>query len=583
MSKRLREMTVKEFREAFRCEYEELDKLHHEEFMRKVKEKKNTKYTLLSKLIENTSWGKAHSNITPKDTRGVRTGTQINLLFLLILIGIDIDIDFSNAKTICKYKNEYVGDLKFQDVYGSATVHRGLNDTFKHENNGIEEIVTKMSNIFFNNPEISVERFANEYSVLCENKTLDGTYLKNFTGNNPKDSYIKKLEEERNKMERTYDNIKKEIKKNIEAGVKQIILTGAPGTGKSRMAREIAEEFAKESDQKLVKKKAMLEGLKDNKRDYSSIEKEIGEIEKIIIEEDIEFVQFHPSYDYTDFVEGIRPVEEPEKDGVGFRKVNGIFKQFCQQVVEKNEEEKNEEKKYFFIIDEINRADLSKVFGELMYCLESDKRGEHNKITTQYQNMKTYESKIKKDEKGEVTNYKIELSVDDKFEAGFYIPGNVYIIGTMNDIDRSVESMDFALRRRFMWKEIEVNKNFLKETLEEMMDKHYSDMKKENMPDTKSLSAKLTEKIEKLNSVIKKESEYGLNKHYCISQGQFANLPKIELFNSQDIEVVSLEICRYVWDNRLKSLLFEYVRGEDNAEDFVAACATAFLRENNNE
>lgn len=89
--------------------------------------------------------------------------------------------------------------------------------------------------------------------------------------------------------------------------------------------------------------------------------------------------------------------------------------------------------KYVFIIDEINRGELSKIFGELFYAIDPGYRGEKGKVKTQYQNL---------------------IDNDDVFVDGFFVPENVYILATMNDIDRSVESMDFALRRRFAWKEI---------------------------------------------------------------------------------------------------------------------------------
>ena len=151
-------------------------------------------------------------------------------------------------------------------------------------------------------------------------------------------------------------SIEEQLKDLISNGATQIILTGAPGTGKTRMAKEVAEKL--------------------NGKGY-------------------EFVQFHPSYDYTDFVEGLRPIEDKDNAGnttMVFRKVDGIFKKFCREVVKQNAEEK----KYFFLIDEINRADLSKVFGELMFCLETDKRGKDNAVQTQYQNLPTYDVKEKK-------------------------------------------------------------------------------------------------------------------------------------------------------------------------------------------
>ena len=108
-----------------------------------------------------------------------------------------------------------------------------------------------------------------------------------------------------------------------------------------------------------------------------------------------------------------------------------------------NKDEAKTNKRYFFIIDEINRADLSKVFGELMYGLERDKRGEKNWFKTQYQNLPTYDIDNKRYMKKDILRRVLHSR-------------GIYIIGTMNDIDRSVESMDFALRRRFHWIEVKV-------------------------------------------------------------------------------------------------------------------------------
>ena len=322
------------------------------------------------------------------------------------------------------------------------------------------------------------------------------------------------------------ESTKDQIKNLIQNGATQIILTGAPGTGKTRMAKEIAGSHYK-------------------------------------------LVQFHPSYDYTDFVEGLRPVEEEGK--MVFRKVDGIFKEFCRKVVE----EGKKDEKYFFLIDEINRADLSKVFGELMFCLETDKRGEDNAIQTQYQNLPTYDVKEKK--------YYGEDDSKDVFKDGFYIPKNVIIIGTMNDIDRSVESMDFALRRRFIWKEIDVDEVLLKDSLTEIINLHYKQIAQEAKPE--EVAKKLAEHIMNLNSTLD-DKRYNLGKHYYISQGQFANLPKniiddaVKAGNAageNNVEAIAKSLLEAVWDLRLNSLLYEYIRGEGNEENFVKSCHEALL------
>lgn len=349
------------------------------------------------------------------------------------------------------------------------------------------------------------------------------------------------VSQDKNKLETKEEDMKEKIKKLLEDGnVKQIVFTGAPGTGKTYLAKQIAEE--------IVSKQIPQEPNKDEeKKKY------------------IQFVQFHPSYDYTDFVEGLRPIED-ENNNIAFGKVNGIFKQFCQEVVKASQKED----KYFFIIDEINRADLSKVFGELMYCLEADKRGEKNRIATQYQNMQTYQ-RIR-NSKG---FYEIQKLEDDKdvFKEGFYIPENVYIIGTMNDIDRSVESMDFALRRRFIWEDFAVTESLLREAFESG---NFGGVLKNEAED-------LAKRIMELNEKgIKKEGKkFSLNEDYYISQGQFANLPK----KMQNIKVSEpknnepdgddlQKILEFTWESRIKPLLKEYVRGEEVSEIdvFIEKC-----------
>ena len=154
---------------------------------------------------------------------------------------------------------------------------------------------------------------------------------------------------------------------------KQIIFYGPPGTSKTYVARKFAEYFA--------------QGI-----------------------ENVEIVQFHQSYAYEDFIEGIRPKITPNGDATGFSKQQGLFKKLAEQC------SKHPEKRYVLIIDEINRGNISKIFGELIYLLEY--RNEAISLT---------------------------YSPDEKFS----IPSNLYIIGTMNSADRSIAFVDYALRRRF--------------------------------------------------------------------------------------------------------------------------------------
>ena len=156
---------------------------------------------------------------------------------------------------------------------------------------------------------------------------------------------------------------------------KNIILQGAPGVGKTYAAKRLAYSMM---------------GVKDASR--------------------VMLVQFHQSYSYEDFIEGYRP------SGAGFELVKGAFYSFCKKAAE------DEENDYFFIIDEINRGNLSKIFGELFMLIESDKRGSELQLL-----------------------YSREL---------FYVPRNVHIIGMMNTADRSLAMLDYALRRRFAFVEL---------------------------------------------------------------------------------------------------------------------------------
>jgi 5-methylcytosine-specific restriction protein B len=184
--------------------------------------------------------------------------------------------------------------------------------------------------------------------------------------------------------------------------------------------------------------------------------------------ENIEMIQFHQSYSYEDFIQGYRPTE----DG-GFNLNDGVFYEFCEKAKGFPKED------FFFIIDEINRGNMSKIFGELMMLIEADKRGPENKIKLTYK--------------------------DDYF----YIPENLYIIGTMNTADRSLAIVDYALRRRFAFIDIEPNfdnkfENFLKDKKDfeyEFIQKH------------------IKSKIINLNTKI--ENDNNLGKDYKIGHSYF--------------------------------------------------------------
>ena len=316
---------------------------------------------------------------------------------------------------------------------------------------------------------------------------------------------------------------------------KQVILTGAPGTGKTYCSKKYVQSQTN-----------------NDKSKYS-------------------FVQFHPSYDYSDFVEGLRPVvlNSDENDEPTFVRMDGVFKEFCRMVVMKNyskmkEEHSNEqindfntlykkyedkqEEKYFFIIDEINRADLSKVFGELMYGLEESYRGIENSFNTQYKNLKTYT--INDEGKAEPITF-------DCFEKGFFIPKNVYIIGTMNDIDKSVESFDFALRRRFEWIEIKV-KDIIDSALSEML------------PEANNTQIiDLKNRINTMNEVISTEGkDLGLSEAYHIGYAYF-----------KSVNVEDESSLQEIFNHNIASILKEYTRGRDKDTiiNFIEHCKQALL------
>lgn len=280
---------------------------------------------------------------------------------------------------------------------------------------------------------------------------------------------------------------------------KNLIFRGAPGTGKSYLAKEIAADI--------------ISNGQFEKLDQLSPEQR----------KQVEFVQFHPSYDYSDFVEGLRP--KMNDDGtMGFELQDGIFKKFIARARKNYEDsqksKETELKKYVFIIDEINRGEISKIFGELFFSIDPEYRGPAGEISTQYSNL--------------------HADPDEKF----YIPENVYIIGTMNDIDRSVDSFDFAMRRRFRFVELKANERL----------KMLANLEDEE------LEAEAKRRMLALNEEIAKVED--LNENYQIGASYFLKL-KTLTFDQ-------------LWTDYLHPLLQEYIQGMYDEEGIMNGFAEAY-------
>ncbi|SHM74044.1 MULTISPECIES: McrB family protein [unclassified Fibrobacter] len=201
-----------------------------------------------------------------------------------------------------------------------------------------------------------------------------------------------------------------------------VIFYGAPGTGKTYHVKEY------------LKKK-----FEDN------------------YEEHVCWVQFHPSYSYEDFIEGIKPIGI-SNESVNLKLVNGKFKNFCKKAKGNLSEE------YYFVADEINRANLSAVFGETLSLLESgyrDFRKIENDAKEQRHLIETQYSELERNS----ANSEIFYEEEEKYKGKFGVPRNIRFIGMMNDVDKSIDAFDLALRRRFKWVRMDCDYSVIRDNI----------------------------------------------------------------------------------------------------------------------
>lgn len=331
-----------------------------------------------------------------------------------------------------------------------------------------------------------------------------------------------------------YRNLLKEVKvafgyDGLEEGIQKYFFNAISYLGYKIKEMTELNELLK------INKHVILHGAPGTSKTYTVQQFEKFNRKNIVFEK----CQFHPSFTYEDFMEGFKPVSTDK--GMQLELKNGIFKDFVKKAI--NDPNKN----YYFFIDEINRAELSRVFGELLFCLENripskdDKEDEEDKkednlIKTQY-----FSYLASLDEKD-----KAELSIFGNQDMRFGIPKNVHIIGTMNDIDRSVDNIDMAFRRRFVWHEMTFDEDALKMELTNKKNKT-----KDPFFEQKEIT-EILEFAQKMNDKIMKQ---GVSSDFKIGHTYFMAIDKY--FSGND---VLKDAKKKLWQLNIKPLIKEYLR-----------------------
>ncbi len=273
-----------------------------------------------------------------------------------------------------------------------------------------------------------------------------------------------------------------------------------------------------------------------------------------------EYVQFHPSFTYEDFIEGIKPKGVTKDGNIKFELVNGVFKEFC--IKAKNDPDNN----YYFVVDEINRANLSAVFGETLSLLEKDYRhdgisDDKGLLKTQYSTL--IQSMINDKEEREQKVKELAYHIDKDGNVKFGIPKNVYFIGMMNDVDKSIDAFDLALRRRFKWIRKDCNYDVIKTI------RRSNEEKFENID-------KYIECAETLNKYISNSgnNNLGLGKSYEFGHSFFMKIKDIAKRKE-----ITEENLKTLFEEYLRPTLTEYLRAifrEDELEGKLKVAETKF-------